>query len=953
MGQLDADSGYRWVIIARRFTLFRKKRELRLLQDLRVPPTPSKFQISARIASTQVRSVNLDRQLLNDYDLLLNRYVPAGILVDENQNVLHFFGNMQPYLKPAQGRNRMDMTSMLVPELNVAVSTTVQRAMREHDSAAMSGLQIQVENGHTVKVTVTASPLYDERVKMTHYFICFNSEEFRALPPAQSENSVAAVTFEEELLYRQHIADLEYDLNQTRENLQATNEELQTSNEELQATNEEMLAANEELQSTNEELHSVNEELFTVNSEFERKNSELNNLNYDLENLLLNIDVGIVFVDSRLCIRKFNAAVSGFFRLVPHDIGRPIDHIAYHLSDQSRLLDDIRKVLTTGIAIEKVDATPSGSRYIQIWIKPFKTNTGAIDGVVVLFTDVTQNKEAELVMLRSNEELEHLLGARMADLNEAHHFTRSILDSLNENICVVNCSGEITATNQKWESFAYNNGATGNSCGIGVNYFEVLAAIDDDPSVAEFRKNLRAVLDGTLKMFSIEYSCHGPNEARWFSCTVTAIKDNHMNCAVVAHMDITELKQTQIMLEQANMTLSRKTEEANSANRAKSEFLANMSHEIRTPMNGLIGMTQLLELTDLTDEQVNYVAALRTSGKNLLSLINDILDLSKMESGNISIEKAEFNLAQSIKDVVMTQKQVAHQKGLSLVSSLSNKIPNVLLGDQLRVKQILLNLIGNAVKFTAQGGLTITTKILEWLDETVLVQISIRDSGIGISPDALDKIFKPFVQEDGSFSRKFGGTGLGLSISTKLAELMGGSITVESTLGIGSCFMLVLPLTIGKDTISNQLSPMRSKVSWDGPPLHVLLVEDDEININYGLSLLKKLGHTAVPAVNGLECLAMLEKDDFDIVLLDIQMPRMNGEETIKAIRTKEIETSKHLPVIALTAYSLRGDKERFEEMGFDGYLSKPLETKELINEIKRVVNMTSCQSQAKEEDNG
>ena len=165
--------------------------------------------------------------------------------------------------------------------------------------------------------------------------------------------------------------------------------------------------------------------------------------------------------------------------------------------------------------------------------------------------------------------------------------------------------------------------------------------------------------------------------------------------------------------------------------------------------------------------------------------------------------------------------------------------------------------------------------------------------------------------------------------------------------------MLVLPLTIGKDTISNQLSPMRSKVSWDGPPLHVLLVEDDEININYGLSLLKKLGHTAVPAVNGLECLAMLEKDDFDIVLLDIQMPRMNGEETIKAIRTKEIETSKHLPVIALTAYSLRGDKERFEEMGFDGYLSKPLETKELINEIKRVVNMTSCQSQAKEEDNG
>jgi len=457
----------------------------------------------------------------------------------------------------------------------------------------------------------------------------------------------------------------------------------------------------------------------------------------------------------------------------------------------------------------------------------------------------------------------------------------------------------------------------------------------------EVEPQINAVLQGEFVQFGLEHTNREGDGRKhlWVQLTPDISNDKVMGYFSLV-TDVTEIKQTQQVLEQLNNELEIKSKAAEAANRAKSEFLANMSHEIRTPMNGLLGMAQLLELTDLTEDQANYVETLRTSGKNLLSLINDILDLSKIESGNISLEKMEFDLEQSLKDVVLTQKQVVHKKGLTLGSNLSQDIPDVLLGDQLRVKQILLNLVSNAVKFTTQGGITLTTKLLEILDGTASVQIAVRDTGIGIAPDALDKIFRPFVQEDGSITRKFGGTGLGLSICRSLTELMGGSITVESTLGAGSCFMVTLPFEVGKSTRIHHESLTRPTVEWDGPPLRILLVEDDPVNSRFGKSMLHKLGHVVIPAVNGVECLSELENDEFDIVLMDIQMPIMNGEDALKEIREKEKETCKHQLVIALTAYSLRGDKERFLAMGFDGYLSKPLETTQLISELKRVAAM-------------
>jgi PAS domain S-box-containing protein len=567
---------------------------------------------------------------------------------------------------------------------------------------------------------------------------------------------------------------------------------------------------------------------------------------------------------------------------------------------------------------------------VSLSLSPIRNSAQEVVGVAVIARDITARKQAEEAVRNSEEKF------------------RQLAENVREVFWMLNADG----TEVLYISPAYEK-VWGRTCQSlyedPMSWMEAILPEDLEQARLLFERQMQGYSG------SSEYRIRKPDGVeRWVRDRAFPVRDQAGQLIRVAGIadDITERKRHEEELVRAR-------EAADAANQAKSTFLANMSHEIRTPMNGIVGMLQLLSETDLTPRQQRYAEVAQASGQTLLSLINDILDLSKIEARRVTLEILDFNLRAAVQDVIESLRPQANAKWLAFGWRVTAETPDLLRGDPQRLRQVLVNLLSNAVKFTQRGSVTLEVRLRSQEQGKATIHFAIVDTGIGIRPEQAPALFSPFVQADSSTTRKYGGTGLGLAISKQLVELMGGQIGVDSRPGHGSTFWFTAALGTPPTSASlaeaagQALSPANRAPGWGcfvaspkavvpGRQARILVAEDNPTNQLVIRAQLEKLGCQASTVANGAEALEALRQGTYDLVLMDGQMPIMDGYEA-----TRQIRESSHagIPIIAVTAHAMAGDRDKCIRAGMNDYLAKPVELDRLADMLAKWLGRTDDRS--------
>jgi two-component system CheB/CheR fusion protein len=720
-----------------RWKVYRKRRDVRLRTDFRLSSGAGsqRPRINLPYGATSAASDRLQQAV---YDRLLEEHMPPSFLINDRKELVHSFGKAGRYLKVRNGRATTLFLDLIDNDLKMILLGALARAEKLLIPVVFTGVRLPAEDGLEIMVRLTVKPINDRISGLTSFLILLEDMGLPALP--RDENAVDL-----QVASRDQLQALELELGQTRENLQALIEEQESSNEELQATNEELVASNEELQSTNEELHSVNEELYTVNAEYQHKIEELTQVTADLENLFLATDVGIVFLDRHLCIRRFTPRAARLLNLMPHDTGRPLSSFAHTLDEP--LMELLNTVIETGLPIEKEVRDRELNCYF-LRILPCRINAMTMDGVVLSLIDISALKVAEA-------KLQHL---------------SAIVRFSGDAIIGKDLEGRIISWNRGAEEmFGYSaEESIGRDTGFlyppesEESFTELMAAIQNSRSVTQERQRRRS--DG-----SVIDVLH----------TVSPICDAAGRVVGVSTIS-------------RDITLRKKAEQAiQDSISNRDHFLAMLSHELRNPLSAILCAAQILNPEKSLDENSSEASSvIRRQAEQMRLLLDDLLDVARVTKNKIMLRREQVSLGNIISEEIRTIQRLPETRQQRItVEGLDQEY--IVDGDAARLQQVVINLLRNAVKYSSVDG-TITVT-LSRRDNNVL--LSVRDDGVGIVPDMLDQIFELFVQSRDTLDRSEGGLGVGLTLVKAIIELHGGTIRAFSRgPGFGSEFTIQLPL---------------------------------------------------------------------------------------------------------------------------------------------------------------
>ncbi|MDA1213241.1 MAG: ATP-binding protein, partial [Planctomycetota bacterium] len=798
--------------------MYRKRRDIKLPTDMRLPLTITPSQFGSGISSLGGRNTRTDDSRISPvYQALLDQFVPPSLLINANRELMHTFGGAEKFLHLQGGRTSTNILDLVDADLRVLLSGAMNRALKELNPVQFDGVTIQTSAGQT-RLKLGVRPIPDRTANTTQMLITLEDLGMQS-PTNVDDHAVSEINVDLSSASRDRLNELESELRYTRENLQATVEELETSNEELQATNEELVASNEELQSTNEELHSVNEELYTVNAEYQRKIAELTQLNNDMDNLLHSTEIGTIFIDRDLCIRKFTPQIADAFHLLPQDVGRRIDTFAHNINEPD-LLNLISQVLQSGQSCER-EVQDRKQNWYLLRIFPYRASSDEIHGVVLSLIDVSQLKSTE---------------ARLLDVNRQ---LTGILDNSATFIYVKDLSGTFQICNRAGLEML----GAGSEEVCGKTDYDYLPVQTADLIQGHDRE---VATRGYILEFEETYPT--PNGPQTYLSIKFPLRNEAGRIDAIGAVctRITERKRIE---EEQRLAVAR-----------RDQFLAMLSHELRNPLGAIINAVQIMDRKPDAKSLNQSRIVISRQGRLMSRLLDDLLDVSRVTQGKIELKKTVFDLRLAAEDAVESVAPAIEKRQQKFTVDFPDE-PLYVEGDRARLQQILGNLLTNASKYTQDGG-SIRISISRESDMAV---IRVRDDGIGIPENEQDNIFDLFVQSQATVGHADGGMGVGLTLVRSIVEKHGGQVSVHSEgLGRGSEFTVSLPLT-KKLPVENQEVHKASL-----PQCHiakVLIIEDNDDARTTMAQLLEIEGFEVLVSPDGGTGLKVIENERPHIVL--------------------------------------------------------------------------------------